>query len=94
MANAKSRYYFACRVCKRPHSNPASSSICSDCGREESFQNSARRAREKEEEDRLELAGNDDYVTHLLREELGISMKDAATFLRAFRICAENINDN
>jgi hypothetical protein len=94
MPKPKGRHHFPCRVCKRPHTNPASSSICSDCGREESFQNSARRARGKEEEDSLQVAGNDAYVTQLLREELGISMKDAATFLLAFRICAENINGN
>jgi hypothetical protein len=35
----KSRHYFPCRCCGASHTNPASSSICNDCGTLEAIRN-------------------------------------------------------
>jgi ribosomal protein L37E len=89
-----SRVYIPCRECGEAHTNPRSSSICSDCGRAYYLANLDRKAAEKLEAPDIvaQLSDNEAYVIYLLRTECAISMQDATKFLRAFQLCVENIN--
>jgi len=52
MSKPKPRHYFACRRCGCSHKNPASSSICTDCGPIEALENLKRKEQIAEMEKR------------------------------------------
>tara|TARA_R110000744_G_scaffold31727_4_gene74573 strand:- start:21 stop:290 length:270 start_codon:yes stop_codon:yes gene_type:complete len=88
MGKPTGRYHFPCRECGKAHTNPSSSSICSPCG---ALYHANKLA--KKHEERIEEKGTtDSYIIAQLRTECGISMNDADTFLKAFRICMESAN--
>jgi ribosomal protein L37E len=88
MGKPTGRHHFPCRRCGEAHTNPASSTICDTCGNAEhsiELINKAVAAK-------ADKFSADAHVLINLRTECGLSMKDADTFLKAFRICMENIN--
>jgi ribosomal protein L37E len=85
------RHHVPCRVCGKAHTNPASSTMCVECGAVY-YANKLAKKHEERIADKADEQSIDRDVIALLRYGCGLSMKDADTFLKAFRICMENAN--
>jgi hypothetical protein len=96
MAKSTGRHHFPCRECGKAHTNPFSSSLCVPCGADYHSKNLADKHEKiiakKADYDTVQLEGNDSFIVHQLRSNCDLSMNDSAKFLKAFRICMENIN--
>jgi hypothetical protein len=89
-------HHVPCIECGIIHNNPASSVRCDVCeaahhakGLELARAEAQRLGYEAKKADKFSA---DAHVLINLRTKCGLSMKDADTFLKAFRICMENIN--
>ena len=58
--NKNTRHHFPCRVCNKKHTNPASSSVCNECGPAVALKN--RRLKAEMEALERELENNEDFV--------------------------------
>ena len=91
MGKPTGRYHFRCRACGKAHTNPSSSGICDTCG-DIYYANKLAKKYAGVIADKADEQSIDSYIIAQLRTKCGISMNDADTFLKAFRICMESAN--
>ncbi len=91
-------HHVPCIECGIIHNNPASSVRCDVCGNAKHSIELINKAVAKEAqrlEDEAKKADehrNDLHIIAQLRGNCSMSMTESANFLKAFRICMENIN--